>query len=91
MDDSNQGDPVIDTNVVPVISEHVVSKSRQQRLLRPEDTTTGLTGRALTIKEGVLAENRTYALLVHVQSRGDCRLSQDQPNNPIRREQDLDC
>ncbi|XP_022082101.1 polycystic kidney disease protein 1-like 1 [Acanthaster planci] len=63
-DGSNNGDPVVDPNAPPAVSEHVVSKSLQQRVLTPQDTTTGLSGRALTIKPGLLDENRTYALVI---------------------------
>ncbi|XP_038044344.1 polycystic kidney disease protein 1-like 1 isoform X2 [Patiria miniata] len=86
-DDTNGGDPVVNPDVEPTVKEHIVSKSLQQRVLRPEDTTTGLGSRALTIKPGLLDENRTYALVVstHKKENGVMRIGEAQQYVSVNR------
>ncbi|XP_033639226.1 uncharacterized protein LOC117299811 [Asterias rubens] len=65
---TDPGDEVRVDEEFIIINDHIVSKSLQQRVLSSGDTTTGLNGRALTLREGVLQESRTYAIVVQAHS-----------------------
>ena len=67
---TDPGDEVRVDEEFIIINDHIVSKSLQQRVLSSGDTTTGLNGRALTLREGVLQESRTYAIVVQAHSHG---------------------
>ena len=66
----NEGDPVADPNSDPQYEEHIVSKSRQAVVIREDSTLTGLKGRQLILKDGLLEEGRTYAVAVKIYEEG---------------------
>ena len=66
----NDGDPISNPNNNQQYEEHIVSKSRQAVVISEDSTLTGLKGRQLILKDGVLEEGRTYAVAVKIYEEG---------------------
>ena len=66
-------DCVNDGKVTDVAPKHLVQETKTQRLLTPDDTTTGLNKRVLGLKRGYLTQGRRYIVQVDVTHKGEHR------------------
>ena len=64
-------DCVNDGKVTDVAPKHLVQETKTQRLLTPDDTTTGLNKRVLGLKRGYLTQGRRYIVQVDVTHKGN--------------------